>query len=325
MPLLTVLGAINWDVSIFVEKFARPGEEVVVRGVEEFSGGKGANVAVASARILGRNNVCFVGALGNDRIAEMQVEELRKEGVITDFIQFVEGMSGCAYIVVDSRGKKQINTYFGANGRLSAKHLEQKGVRDCILSSDILVIMDVPSEVALTASKMAREGGIRFLYSPGVMVRYGVPFVRNVAESSDYLVLDTVEMLNLYGKVDETESLKNLANDFVSAIVTRGEKGCSLITRGEEIKVPGYNPQEFDGKVVNTTGCGDAFLGVLSSYLVLGYDIIESLKLANLAGAFKATKKETRGSPSKEELEELYSKVEGIRARQHRLQRNRSS
>src|SRR5690242_1715086 len=66
--LLSVIGAINWDISLFQERFARPGEEVPVKRVEEFSGGKGGNVAVAAARILGPGRAAFVGALGDDPI-----------------------------------------------------------------------------------------------------------------------------------------------------------------------------------------------------------------------------------------------------------------
>jgi len=325
MPLLTVLGAINWDISIFVERFARPGEEVVVSKIEEFSGGKGANVAVAAARILGRGKVNFVGALGKDRIGEMQLEELRREGVLTDCIEFVNERSGSAYIVVDSKGKKQINTFFGANRKLSVEHLKRKEVRREILDSEMIVIMDIPVKTALAISELAREEGIKFVYSPGVMVKEGLQLIKSISKDSEFLVLDTVEMLNLYGSERENDSINKIKNDFHSAIVTRGEKGCSLIEKGREKLIRAYNPEEFNGRVVNTTGCGDAFLGVFSSYFVLGQDVINSLRLANLAGAIKATRIETRGSPSREELERIFEEIEGIKVHQRKKQRNISS
>src|SRR5207247_5555412 len=80
--LLTVLGAINWDTSIFEDRFAKQGEEVPVNRVEEFSGGKGANVAVAAARILGKQHVSFVGAIGKDEVSRKQLAELLREGVV---------------------------------------------------------------------------------------------------------------------------------------------------------------------------------------------------------------------------------------------------
>ncbi|HYT43912.1 MAG TPA: PfkB family carbohydrate kinase, partial [Methylomirabilota bacterium] len=83
-----VSGAINWDKTIFVQKFPKIGEEVQVERVIDFPGGKGANVAVSSARILGKDKVVLFGALGSDLIAKEHLEILRKEGVITDLIQF---------------------------------------------------------------------------------------------------------------------------------------------------------------------------------------------------------------------------------------------
>jgi ribokinase len=322
---LTVLGAINWDISIFVENFARAGEEVVVSRVEEFSGGKGGNVAVASARILGKKRVAFVGALGEDKIAHEQVSELKREGVVTDFIEFVEGMSGRAYIIVDAKGKKEIHTFFGANSRLSVEHIKKQKIKDSLTKSDIIVIMDVPGKVALAVSDLARKKGIKFVYSPGIMVNRGVSFVKSVAKGSEFIVLDRLELLNLYRSENAEECIRRVGEDFDSVVVTLGGEGCSLIRAGKEVTVSGYNPEVFDGRVVNTTGCGDAFLGVLSSYLALGYGVIESLKLANLAGAIKATRMETRGSPTREELESIYTKLEGLTTNQRKRQKSISS
>ena len=100
--LLTVVGAINWDVSIFEDSFAKLGEEVPVREVEEYSGGKGANVAVAAARVLGPGKAAFIGALGSDEVAAIQLRLLKKERVVTVGVFSVEGAtSGRAYVIVN--------------------------------------------------------------------------------------------------------------------------------------------------------------------------------------------------------------------------------
>lgn len=317
-PELSVLGAINWDISIFVDRFASPGEEVVVTSVEEFSGGKGGNVAVAAARILGKNRVSFIGALGKDRISEIQINEFIKEGVDYKCIEFIENVgSGCAYIIVDKKGKKQINTYFGANKLLSKEHIQKTKVRRTIKESKLVVIMDIPKEAALAVSEIVRENKVPFIYSPGVMVREGVEFIKEVSEKSKYIVLDSFELMNLYSESLES-SLSKAENDFYSSIVTVGELGCYIIRAGERKLIKGYRTTDFNGSVANTTGCGDAFLGVFSSYLIEKYEDEICAKLANLAGAIKATRIETRGSPRREELEEIFEKIEGIKLPQHK-------
>jgi ribokinase len=111
-----VSGAINWDKTIFVQKFPDVGEEVQVERVINFPGGKGANVAVSSARILGRDKVALFGALGSDFIANKHLEILRNDGIIIDLIQFTkEASSGQAYIIVDSYGRNSIMTFKQAN------------------------------------------------------------------------------------------------------------------------------------------------------------------------------------------------------------------
>jgi ribokinase len=100
-----VTGVINWDKTIFVKKFPKEGEEVKVERIIDIPGGKGANVAVASSRILGKDKVALFGALGSDFIADKQVEVLRNEGILTNLIQFTSVPSGQAYIIVDSEGR----------------------------------------------------------------------------------------------------------------------------------------------------------------------------------------------------------------------------
>ena len=89
-----VTGVINWDKTIFVKRFPKDGEEVKVDRIIDIPGGKGANVAVASSRILGKGKVALFGALGSDFIADKQLEVLRNEGILTDLIQFSRVPSG---------------------------------------------------------------------------------------------------------------------------------------------------------------------------------------------------------------------------------------
>src|SRR6266571_4146279 len=144
-----VSGAINWDKTIFVQKFPKIGEEVQVERVIDFPGGKGANVAVSSARILGKDKVVLFGALGSDLIAKEHLEILRKDGVITDLIQFtLEASSGQAYIIVDSYGRNSIMTFKKANDILTDRMVETENVLSTIRSSSLVTVIDPPLAVA---------------------------------------------------------------------------------------------------------------------------------------------------------------------------------
>lgn len=309
--LLTVIGAINWDVSIFEDRFARPGEEVPVRSVEEYSGGKGANTAVAASRVLGRGRVALVGALGDDAISAAQLSGLREEGVTVDGVVRLRGRaSGRAYIVVDRIGRKTIHTHFGANAALLPRHISTGGARRTLAGSSMVILMDPPSQTALGAAKVAVALGARLIYSPGVRTFEGLRGIGKVIDFADLLVVDSNELKNLCRTSDEDAAIDTLSRSFprLTTVATLGPRGCVVAAHGRVTRVKGVNLESLGLKAVNSTGSGDAFLGVLASHLILGDDVPQAVEWANLAGALKATKRDTRGSPGAMELES-YMKV----------------
>ena len=317
--LLTVIGAINWDVSIFEDSFAGLGEEVPVKDVEEFSGGKGANVAVAAARMLGPGRAAFIGALGSDEVARVQVRQLKNEGVVTDGVVVVKGSrSGRAYILVNREGKKSIHTHFGANSLIRPGHLEEPGPAGVIARTSMLVVMDTPLDVAFTAVRKAKLSKARIIYSPGVRVREGRDALRGIVGYADYLVLDKAELARLSGKSDPVQASELLqrASPSLTVVATSGKAGCLVVTRGGTTRLGGVDLSTLGMKAVNSTGSGDSFLGVLASYLGSGAPAAEAARWANLAGALKATRYETRGSPKRRVLLATMKKLEVIGRRQ---------
>lgn len=303
--LLTVIGAVNWDVSIFEDSFAGLGEEVPVRAVEEFSGGKGANVAVAAARILGRGRAAFIGALGTDEIAKRQVQEFRREGVITDGMVTIEGSrSGRAYILVNREGRKAIHTHFGANALMSPSHLEERGPGAVLSRTSLMVLMDTPTRVALAALRRVAPS-VRVIYSPGVRVREGRSALSEVMAGVHVLVLDKAELSRLSGERDVLKAAELLRGTYpgMTVVTTSGKGGCLVASSRTRVRLGGVDLSLLGMKAVNSTGSGDAFLGVLASFLSQGYSTGEAARWANLAGALKATRYETRGSPSGAELQ----------------------
>ena len=301
-----MIGAINWDVSVFEERFARAGEEVPVRRVEEFSGGKGANAAVAASRVLGRGRVACIGALGDDEVAKAQLSELASEGVLLDGVVEIKGCrSGQAYILIDGAGGKTIHTYFGANARIAPRHIRQSGCAGVLSRTGMMVVMDPPTAVALSAARAARSGGAKVVYSPGVRTQDGVKTLDAILRITDFLVVDRIELMNLYDAGSEAGVLGKITKAYpnLTVIATLGSAGC-MVAEDDAVKtVAGVDVASLGKKVLNTTGCGDAFLGVFASYLMIGHSPLVSAGWGNLAGAIKATRLETRGSPRREDLE----------------------
>jgi ribokinase len=304
--LLTVIGAINWDVSVFEERFARAGEEVPVRSVEEFSGGKGANAAVAAARVLGRERVACVGALGDDKVARAQRSELASEGVILDGVIEIKGCrSGQAYILIDGEGRKTIHTHFGANAKIAPRHIRQGGCAGVLSRTEMMVVMDPPTPVALSAARAARSSSAKVVYSPGVRTQEGVKTLDAILRITDFLVVDRIELMNLYEAGSEEGAMGKVIRAYpnLTVVATLGSAGCIVAENDNVNRVAGVDVASLGKKVLNTTGCGDAFLGVFASYLIMGHGPLESARWGNLAGAIKATKLETRGSPRRDDLE----------------------
>ncbi|MGA2664718.1 MAG: carbohydrate kinase family protein [Nitrososphaerales archaeon] len=313
--LLSIIGAINWDVSIFEERFARAGEEVPVGRVEEFSGGKAANVAVAAAKLLGRGRVACLGALGDDEVGKAQLAELEAEGVVVDGIVEVAGCrSGKAYILIDADGRKTIHTLFGANSRIAPGHIRRGGCADVISRTGTMVVMDPPTPVALVAARAAKRNGARLVYSPGVRTQEGVGALEPIMGITDILVVDRIELMNLRAVQKDGDERAVMAalcegHPGMTVVATLGAAGCAVASSGSVSSVSGVEASTLGGEVKNTTGCGDAFLGVFAGRIVLGDTPLRSAAWANLAGALKALRVETRGSPTRRELEAAFRSV----------------
>jgi ribokinase len=316
MVKICVVGAINWDINLFVERFPEIGEEVPVKKITRVPGGKAANSAVASARILGPEQVALIGCLGKDSVAEQQLKILKEEGVAVSGIKTIEDVeSGQAYILIDKNGRNVINTLFGANLRLTLKDLQVNEIYGLIKESSIVALVDPPLETIEAAATFAKKNGKFVVWDAGVRSVLGIEKLGKVLENLDCLVVNQVEVKNLTGEKEPKKAWKKLStfNNRLRLIVKLGERGCSLMTSERMVTVPGVNLEKLGLKVVNTVGCGDAFLGMFVASKSQGLDDKECLERANLAGALKATKPETRGSPTKTEFEKyLIHKKTGV-------------
>jgi ribokinase len=313
-PLVKVVvaGAINWDINLFVQRFPRPGEEIPVARIAGVPGGKAGNVSVAAARLLGRGQVGIIGSLGLDGIADKQIRLFENEGVETSAISRKANVeSGQAYIVTEQSGENIVHTYGGANMMLEPTDVNRTEVREMIQSAAVAVITDPPQLAVEAVTGIAHESGRLVAWDPGFRAEAGMRELRRALLCTSYLFLNEAEVEYMTGVREPEEAAKRLSaiNPDMTSILKSGREGFNVFGPKATTRIPGIDLEEWGLKVVNTVGCGDAFLGAFSAAKALKLEDEEALNWANWAGALKATKSETRGSPTRRELEEWMSRT----------------
>jgi ribokinase len=309
---VVVAGTINWDINLFVQRFPRPGEEIPVARIARVPGGKAGNVSVAAARLLGPNQVGIIGALGYDDIADTQIRLFKNEGVETSAIsRKVDTESGQAYIITEESGENMIHTHFGSNSMLEPKDVSRTDVREMIESAEVTVITDPPQDTVEMIAGIAHQAGGLVAWDPGVRAEAGMEELRRVLLCTNYLFLNEAEVVHMTGDKQLDEAAEHLLtiNPELTAILKSGKEGFAVFRSEGTIRIPGIDLTEWGLRVVNTVGCGDAFLGAFSAAKALKLSDEEALHWANWAGALKATKSETRGSPTRRELEKWTSRT----------------
>jgi ribokinase len=300
-----VIGAINWDTTVFVKTFPGAGEEAVVQRIVEVPGGKGGNTAVAAARLLGRNRVAIFGGLGIDSIATEQIRIFEQEGLIVTGLKHVRDRgSGQAFIVVDETGENIIYTHFGANATVTPEDLDDRVRKDLIAQASVITIMDPPLETAIKLADMAKRFGKRVTYDPGVKSETGLTELQPILKNTDYIIANESEIRHLSGTDDSAKAAEMLrkGNAQLKVIAKLGGRGSIMFCAEGRTHCEALDLQANGMRVVSTVGCGDAFLGAFSAALSEDLSDLEALQWGSCAAGLKATRTETRGSPDREEL-----------------------
>ena len=296
-----VVGSINQDFVLGVERRPAPGETVTDARLATHNGGKGANQAAAAA-LLGAN-VTFLGRVGDDGFGGHLVRSLADKGVDTGLVREVPGCSTCtAFITVTPDGENAITVAPGANRRLSAQDVDNAS--ESIGEAQVLVAqMEIPPEVVLRAVEVAAESGIRALVN--LAPPFEVP--RALLEKLDPLVVNEHEAAFLLGeKVEGVEETLDAATELLtlgpkSVVITVGEDG-AVFASGEAKKhlaAPRVEP-------VDTTGAGDAFVGALAARLADDTPMADAVAYAVRAGAAAVTKEGAQGAlPTPDVVEAL--------------------
>jgi len=289
---VVVIGSLNIDLVVSTDRLPAPGETVLGGRFATHHGGKGANQAVAAARAGAR--VTMIGAVGTDEHGEHAIASLESEGIDVSRTRRVETEpTGVALIVVGPRGENQIAVAPGANGTLELDDDDRAIIRDADV---VLTNHEIPQAVVLDALRAARDGGTLGILNPAP----AHAIAAEVMALGPILTPNEHELVVAIGNDETAPALDELAARHAGPIiVTQGPAGALLADGETRERFAGYPASE----LVDTTGAGDTFCGVLAAWLAAGAPLPEAINAANAAGALSVSAAGARaGMPSREEI-----------------------
>lgn len=291
-----VVGAINVDLVIRAPRLPGPGETVVGPGVQRFGGGKGANAAVAAAR-LGAT-VRLVGAVGTDLMGDGALDELGRDGVDVSFVQRLDASTGTAFIVVDDHGENQIAVGAGANASLSAAQVTEALGRAMDGAGCVLVSTEIAGPAVDAAVRAATAAGIPCVLNPAPPIAE----VPELLELGPILTPNATEILRFSDAGDVASRAAAIqAVTGSPVVVTLGGEGVLVVDEHGTVTTIPARPVE----VRDTTGAGDTFNGVVAARLAAGDGLGEAVRTAVAAASISVTKVGARaGMPTASELAE---------------------
>jgi ribokinase len=288
---VVVVGSVNADLVVAVPTLPGPGETVAGGRFARWGGGKGANQAVAAARLGAA--VAFVGAVGDDAFGEEALRELAGEAVDVDAVARVDAATGVALIVVDRAGENQIAVASGANAELSGELVRAASFDDAI----VLLGHEVPDEAVVAG---AQAGG-RVILNPAPAREIDA----RVLAARPILTPNASEAAQLTGEREPEAAARALnARSGAPVLITLGSDGALLLDEGEVVRVGAPTVE-----VVDTTGAGDTVNGALAAELAAGRELRDAVRFAVAAAALSTRAEGARGGmPRRAEVEKWLSR-----------------
>lgn len=295
---VVVVGSSNTDMVLEVPQLPVPGQTVLGKDLVVAAGGKGANQAVASAR-LGAD-VTFVARLGDDSLGDQALEGLRKEGIHTDFVFREEGTpSGVALILVGPDGENMIAVASGSNSRLSPADID--AATHAIREADVVLIqLEVPLETVHHAAVVARAAGATVILNPAPAVQLPGNLLREVSiltpNISEARILTGTTVDDLRSARAAAQQIRGMGVETV--VITMGSSGVCSLSKSDFRHVQGWEVEARDA-----TAAGDAFSGALACGLAGGEGLDRAVDFANAAAALTVTR--LGAQPSLPDLQEV--------------------
>lgn len=299
---ITIVGSLNMDLVIRSSHIPQPGETIIGSDFKTIPGGKGANQAVAAARLGGQ--VTMVGRVGEDAFADVLLNNLSAAGINTAYVlRDREASSGVALIVVDDQGENIIVVASGANMRMTAEDVA--AAEPAIAESDVLLLqLEVPLPVVKRAAQIAHSHGASVVLNPAPARE----LPSEIFDLVDILVPNESEAALLTGLPTKSQmELENAASSLLklgvsSVVITLGKRGAYLASTDYGSRI--Y--EAFSIEPVDTTAAGDAFMAGLAVNYGAGKSLPEAICWGNAAGALAALRFGAQTSlPERLEVEKL--------------------
>jgi ribokinase len=277
-PGIVVVGSINADLVVTLERHPQPGETVLGRTMTVLPGGKGANQAVAAA-LLGAH-VTMIGAVGTDAYADVALSALTVAGADLTAVRRTAGSTGVAVVEVSDDGENSIVVLPGANAEVTAALVEASAetIRDAAV---VVVQGELPAD-ATAAAIRAAAGRVIVNLAPVIDVD------RATLLRADPLVVNEHEGALVLGQLGGTAHADHesvvadlLARGFASVVMTLGGAGALVSDGGPALRVPAPRVT-----AVDTTGAGDAFVGALAARLAYGELLDDAVRFAVRVGSY---------------------------------------
>jgi ribokinase len=288
MNEIVVIGSINADLVFVSKKRPKAGETLIGEEFLTIPGGKGANQAVAAAKLGAK--VAMIGCVGNDIYGKKMIENFNINGVDASRIKELSISTGVAGIMVDNEDNS-IVVIPGANQRVDCNLIDEH--IDTILGSKIVVLqLEIPMETVEYVINICSKHNIQTILNPAPASKLS----ENIIEKVTYITPNEHEAVEIFGESNIERLLERYPNKL---IVTQGEKGV-IFNDGYQTRTVPSNKV----KVVDTTGAGDTFNGAFAICKIENKSLIEAVKYANKAAAISITKYGAQGGmPSKAEVE----------------------
>ncbi len=295
--IIVVVGSINMDLVARASEIPRPGQSLVGTGFDTTPGGKGANQAVAAARL--GYLVQMVGAVGEDFFGTALLDNLNNAGVRTAAVKRVDGPSGVATILVAENGENSIVVVPGANGKVDPEYVDSQSELICSAGM-VLCQLELPIPTVKRVLDLCEQAGVPVMLDPAPAAPLPSEIWRQVA----WCTPNETEAAFYLGSASKPE-------DAAKQLTGRGVRGVALKRGGDGtyVAVAGGKAEwvrPFPVQAVDTVGAGDCFNGAFAVALLEGKDPWEAARFASAAAAVSVTRKGAQASmPSRKEVDEF--------------------